>query len=154
MSLKNLGIFKALKNIRNVDSLLFFTLIKYFFNISMVRFSKICFELPLIVLLLNLGGGAEYIAYISVCYRIVSIFQKVIQMPLDRLLPTLFSKGEYSDSSILFFSFKYYRLTTSLLGFIFVLFSSFIIESLYKFCLLYTSPSPRDRQKSRMPSSA
>ena len=24
----------------------------------------------------------------------------------------------------------------------------------YKFCLLYTSPSPRDRQKSRMPSSA
>ena len=25
---------------------------------------------------------------------------------------------------------------------------------LYNFCLLYTSPSPRDRQKSRMPSSA
>ena len=25
---------------------------------------------------------------------------------------------------------------------------------LYKICLLYTSPSPRDRQKSRMPSSA
>ena len=24
----------------------------------------------------------------------------------------------------------------------------------YRFCLLYTSPSPRDRQKSRMPSSA
>ena len=24
----------------------------------------------------------------------------------------------------------------------------------YYFCLLYTSPSPRDRQKSRMPSSA
>ena len=24
----------------------------------------------------------------------------------------------------------------------------------YKSCLLYTSPSPRDRQKSRMPSSA
>ena len=27
-------------------------------------------------------------------------------------------------------------------------------HSLYKDCLLYTSPSPRDRQKSRMPSSA
>ena len=26
--------------------------------------------------------------------------------------------------------------------------------SLYRTCLLYTSPSPRDRQKSRMPSSA
>ena len=28
------------------------------------------------------------------------------------------------------------------------------LESLYRRCLLYTSPSPRDRQKSRMPSSA
>ena len=27
-------------------------------------------------------------------------------------------------------------------------------EGKKKFCLLYTSPSPRDRQKSRMPSSA
>ena len=27
-------------------------------------------------------------------------------------------------------------------------------ELLFRFCLLYTSPSPRDRQKSRMPSSA
>ena len=26
--------------------------------------------------------------------------------------------------------------------------------NLYRLCLLYTSPSPRDRQKSRMPSSA
>ena len=29
-----------------------------------------------------------------------------------------------------------------------------ISEALYIDCLLYTSPSPRDRQKSRMPSSA
>ena len=28
------------------------------------------------------------------------------------------------------------------------------IEQIDKACLLYTSPSPRDRQKSRMPSSA
>ena len=28
------------------------------------------------------------------------------------------------------------------------------IDSLLRYCLLYTSPSPRDRQKSRMPSSA
>ena len=27
-------------------------------------------------------------------------------------------------------------------------------QDLLEFCLLYTSPSPRDRQKSRMPSSA
>ena len=29
-----------------------------------------------------------------------------------------------------------------------------LAASLYADCLLYTSPSPRDRQKSRMPSSA
>ena len=29
-----------------------------------------------------------------------------------------------------------------------------MVEDQYEFCLLYTSPSPRDRQKSRMPSSA
>ena len=32
--------------------------------------------------------------------------------------------------------------------------SAFGVYSLIKACLLYTSPSPRDRQKSRMPSSA
>ena len=37
---------------------------------------------------------------------------------------------------------KYYRVTGS------------TGAELYKSCLLYTSPSPRDRQKSRMPSSA
>ena len=30
----------------------------------------------------------------------------------------------------------------------------FLILGLFDICLLYTSPSPRDRQKSRMPSSA
>ena len=33
-------------------------------------------------------------------------------------------------------------------------YSAVIIEDQLPFCLLYTSPSPRDRQKSRMPSSA
>ena len=32
--------------------------------------------------------------------------------------------------------------------------TEFNYETLPKHCLLYTSPSPRDRQKSRMPSSA
>ena len=29
-----------------------------------------------------------------------------------------------------------------------------LVKALYKHCLLYTSPSPRDRTRSRMPSSA
>ena len=32
--------------------------------------------------------------------------------------------------------------------------ASILYDALSMFCLLYTSPSPRDRQKSRMPSSA
>ena len=32
--------------------------------------------------------------------------------------------------------------------------SEVTFQELYRICLLYTSPSPRDRQKSRMPSSA
>ena len=32
--------------------------------------------------------------------------------------------------------------------------SPYVEAALFKCCLLYTSPSPRDRQKSRMPSSA
>ena len=32
--------------------------------------------------------------------------------------------------------------------------STLFVQDLYGGCLLYTSPSPRDRQKSRMPSSA
>ena len=32
--------------------------------------------------------------------------------------------------------------------------TSYVSRLLHKGCLLYTSPSPRDRQKSRMPSSA
>ena len=30
----------------------------------------------------------------------------------------------------------------------------FVVDDITQCCLLYTSPSPRDRQKSRMPSSA
>ena len=36
----------------------------------------------------------------------------------------------------------------------FELYDTFVIEEKYGFCLLYTSPSPRDQRGSRMPSSA
>ena len=35
-----------------------------------------------------------------------------------------------------------------------LIFNTLIAGLITSFCLLYTSPSPRDRQKSRMPSSA
>ena len=39
-------------------------------------------------------------------------------------------------------------------GKLFVMAGPCVIEDPDRICLLYTSPSPRDRQKSRMPSSA
>ena len=52
-------------------------------------------------------------------------------------------------------------ITPVLIGVVFVVINLFVIVMNYSVaageaytCLLYTSPSPRDRQKSRMPSSA
>ena len=42
----------------------------------------------------------------------------------------------------------------SLVTFMAVAFYMFVTNTMFTSCLLYTSPSPRDRQKSRMPSSA
>ena len=36
----------------------------------------------------------------------------------------------------------------------YLLVTGLVIATLYTICLLYTSPSPRDRTRSRMPSSA
>ena len=55
-------------------------------------------------------------------------------------------EGQYPTGSERYFTEKYDRLRYKFLG------SEDIIEN--HSCLLYTSPSPRDRQKSRMPSSA
>ena len=40
------------------------------------------------------------------------------------------------------------------IGFLDHMLTLFSRHGMFDFCLLYTSPSPRDRQKSRMPSSA
>ena len=45
------------------------------------------------------------------------------------------------------------KLFRRLITFLFVLFVFSFLDRI-NICLLYTSPSPRDRQKSRMPSSA
>ena len=51
-------------------------------------------------------------------------------------------------------NFGYWRVRTSLLFFGKMPITKTLPNSWYNTCLLYTSPSPRDRQKSRMPSSA
>ena len=52
-------------------------------------------------------------------------------------------ENEQSRGQLLHFLANHELLATELMALV-----------LLKFCLLYTSPSPRDRQKSRMPSSA
>ena len=50
-------------------------------------------------------------------------------------------------------NYNFHKLYKDLLNFCTLDLSSFYFD-IRKDCLLYTSPSPRDRQKSRMPSSA
>ena len=59
--------------------------------------------------------------------------------------------GELTGQILIFVN----NLDVALLGFVgLVLLIYTMLRLMYKVCLLYTSPSPRDRQKSRMPSSA
>eukprot|EP00827_Trimyema_finlayi_P006886 TRINITY_DN870_c0_g1_i8.p2 TRINITY_DN870_c0_g1~~TRINITY_DN870_c0_g1_i8.p2 ORF type:complete len:105 (-),score=38.06 TRINITY_DN870_c0_g1_i8:32-346(-) len=52
------------------------------------------------------------------------------------------------------FIFIIYCLFFSMPLFCFILISFFLLINLIQVCLLYTSPSPRDKRQSRMPSSA
>ena len=74
-----------------------------------------------------------------------NIFNQVIEKDLDALMSRTKNRplpnGEISVNSAL------------IIGFIFVIIG-WIKGLEFISCLLYTSPSPRDRQKSRMPSSA
>ncbi|WP_209327701.1 oligosaccharide flippase family protein [Pseudoalteromonas sp. PA2MD11] len=107
----------------------------YFTNISMVRVSKICFELPFIVLILNLAGLPTYVALISVFYRVIAIMQKVLQLPVDRLLPSLLSScdTDIKANEVMSYSYKYYCLTTALLSFLIIPAADFILYDIYSF---------------------
>ena len=67
-------------------------------------------------------------------------------------------KEKFLNKSFLSFAFigAFNTILSQILYMIFVSFSIAVSTSslLGDVCLLYTSPSPRDRQKSRMPSSA
>ena len=67
------------------------------------------------------------------------------------ILALAFQSGEFGDvvrQSMV----DAYLAVSVFVGFTLIVFIG--LDSLTNFCLLYTSPSPRDRQKSRMPSSA
>ena len=63
------------------------------------------------------------------------------------------SSGALGEINIVFATNKLpiYRKSTRDLGEIKIFFASFKLPT---YCLLYTSPSPRDKRQSRMPSSA
>ena len=91
-----------------------------------------------------------YVFLISLLYIGTEFFNQNLVIPI-------FLTGILYDS---FFSTYYLGLNTSIF-LVVVVFSNFVVSRYSKStviytttCLLYTSPSPRDRQKSRMPSSA
>ena len=97
----------------------------------------------------------------TVFLRFITILRVFLRYRLDELIPhehlplrarllllpcKLFAKSPLSRGERL-------RRACEQLGPIFVKFGQ-LLSTRPDFCLLYTSPSPRDRQKSRMPSSA
>ena len=86
-------------------------------------------------------------------YQSAGRLRRPTNVPLDVFLDEV---NYYSTSS---FSSVYRRLGSvtsdlSVFHFFFISIVTFCLVPDLKPCLLYTSPSPRDRQKSRMPSSA
>ena len=60
----------------------------------------------------------------------------------------------YFYQLLLFFSIGFLGSLSTFSSFVYDLFDLFLQLKFFKACLLYTSPSPRDRTRSRMPSSA
>eukprot|EP00828_Plagiopyla_frontata_P026453 TRINITY_DN3460_c0_g1_i9.p3 TRINITY_DN3460_c0_g1~~TRINITY_DN3460_c0_g1_i9.p3 ORF type:complete len:102 (+),score=22.65 TRINITY_DN3460_c0_g1_i9:130-435(+) len=75
-----------------------------------------------------------------------NLYRKILYMPAHWFDETANSPGTLS-SKLTFDANQVRGLTADCIGIIVASLSAFT-------CLLYTSPSPRDRQKSRMPSSA
>ena len=60
----------------------------------------------------------------------------------------------YGTAILAFIQASALAVTLSASGLAYVPGPTFFVSAVFSVCLLYTSPSPRDRQKSRMPSSA
>ena len=66
-----------------------------------------------------------------------------------RIFSSITTRASVSIEAVLFSVFR-----TGVLSYLRVFTKTIILHHISNTCLLYTSPSPRDRQKSRMPSSA
>ena len=127
---------------------------------------------PVVVIVLVLGRGVfNYMASYCLSYVGSRVVQKLRQQLFEHMLflPVSFhdqhSNGELI-SKITFDTEQVQQAITRALQVIiregaFVFFLLYVmfeanwkLSSIFLTCLLYTSPSPRDRQKSRMPSSA
>ena len=104
-------------------------------------------------LLSLLAGGVGFIlmlstrdeAMLNVCFALIGLsWGSILSMPYAMLSSTINPEkmGMYMGLFNMFIVLP--QLVAGAGG----------INLIYKTCLLYTSPSPRDRQKSRMPSSA
>ena len=94
----------------------------------------------------------------AMCNRFIRILitldkkEKFLLAPLQgengKILQKKFSKELKGIDSVIFYNKKVYTKSSAVINILSEL------GGIYKFCLLYTSPSPRDVVPSRMPSSA
>ena len=89
---------------------------------------------------LDLHSTNTYIGILDTDFK--RVFKKRISNNLDLILETLQPFKDQLKGIVVESTYNWYWLVDGLM------------DAGYDCCLLYTSPSPRDRQKSRMPSSA
>ena len=112
------------RNIEEFNNLLYFSLFSIYYN------------------------SVNLILYLIIYYNPLILFNE-----LYNIIFLLITISLFLISIILYLNFKNNSSITILL-LIYIL-ANFLLFFKYPYiCLLYTSPSPRDRQKSRMPSSA
>ena len=93
----------------------------------------------------NLSFGVNWIKFLAAVAPLLGLLGTVIGMIETFQAITVFGTGDPKQMA----GGISQALVTTMLGLIFAA----PLLAMYTFCLLYTSPSPRDRQKSRMPSS-
>ena len=84
----------------------------------------------------------------------IAVTTQIICFSVLSLIVIVGALGVILLESIVYSAFLLGGVFMSVAGLYLLLNASFVAAAQVLVCLLYTSPSPRDRQKSRMPSSA
>ena len=106
-----------------------------------------------VVLLILYAVTTENVVFILFSFGMLSVVGFSYMLTSDAALPNVVKKENLAEANVIFFSSWGIMagLGAGLGGYLTTVISR---NMLFTICLLYTSPSPRDKRQSRMPSSA